>query len=798
MRDHGGAAQRAVYHRRTPIGTTVSIVRALVLLILFAAQPVAAIAQGGATGAVAGRVIAGTGDSVAVAGAVVAVSGAAHEATSGSDGAFSIGGVSAGLQTLRVRRAGYRQAQRTIEVVSGQTTRVVMTLEPDTQRLAPVATVARSPDAEAFATRPNVATISLGSAALAGVPSAGEPDVIRTAQLLPGVEARNDYNTGLNVRGGEADQNLVLLDGYPIYNPFHLGGLFSTFMDATVGGIDLITGAFPSRYGGRLSSVLDVRSAEETRAGLHASADISALGATGRFAGVVGEGRGTWSVAARRTYADALASAFTSNIFPYHFHDAQAHAGYSLSPDTRLTLTAYEGRDVLDANLAEFQSDSGSRAGAGEWAFNWGNRMLGATITKELGGDTSAAALVASPGRRVILEQRVSLSSFSTVLDLGDGAFSQQSRVNDITLAGSITSRGESQDLSMGYELATQRIRYASGSTQTGPTDFDIVQHPASGALWLDDLWRISAHWIVEGGLRAEALRDRKWAALSPSVSAKYFITPELAVTAAAARVTQSQHSLAGDGPLRYFEVWIASDSVIPVATAWHYVGGIERRMGNTKTVRLEGFYKRYDRLLEANPSEDPSRYGDEFLPTEGRSYGFDLSARLQPATGLAGWISYTYGVSARWRDGTRWAPGHDRRHDLNVVATWPVAKYRLGARLGYASGTPYTPIIGEIARHTYDPSQDRWGTGNPPLYLESLGANRNGARFPATTRIDLDASREFMFRGAHVRPYVSVLNTLNAQNVFVYLYKYSINPPTRRAVSQFPILPSAGVRVDF
>jgi len=87
---------------------------------------------------------------------------------------------------------------------------------------------------------------------MAGVPSVGEPDVVRVVQLLAGVSARNDYNSGLNVRGGSADQNLVLLDGIPIYNPFHMGGIFSTFMDATVGGIELRTGAFPARYDGRL------------------------------------------------------------------------------------------------------------------------------------------------------------------------------------------------------------------------------------------------------------------------------------------------------------------------------------------------------------------------------------------------------------------------------------------------------------------------------------------------------------------------------------------------------------------
>jgi hypothetical protein len=154
--------------------------------------------------------------------------------------------------------------------------------------------------------------------------------------------------------------------------------------------------------------------------------------------------------------------------------------------------------------------------------------------------------------------------------------------------------------------------------------------------------------------------------------------------------------------------------------------------------------------------------------------------------------------VSTRSRDGMRWTPGHDRRHDLDIVATWRLTKYRFGARFGFATGTPYTPIVGEIARRTYDPSRDSWGTGNPRLWIEALGGVRNAARFPATHRLDLDASREFQFRGATVSPYISVVNAYNAHNVFVYLYDYSTDAPTRRAISQFPVLPSLGVRVAF
>jgi hypothetical protein len=123
---------------------------------------------------------------------------------------------------------------------------------------------------------------------------------------------------------------------------------------------------------------------------------------------------------------------------------------------------------------------------------------------------------------------------------------------------------------------------------------------------------------------------------------------------------------------------------------------------------------------------------------------------------------------------------------------------YRVGARLGYASGTPYTPIIGQIVRRVYDPSLDRWGTGDPRLFTESIGGPRNSARFPPTHRVDLDASREFSWRGALVAPYLSVVNVYNARSVFVYLYNYSTDTPTRRAISQLPVIPSLGVRLVF
>lgn len=746
------------------------------------------LAQTTITGFVAGRVLtrSDSGAPAPARDAAISVLGTSLAGMTQPDGSFLLARVPAAQITLRVRLLGFRPVDHTVRVRSGDTARVEIVLTPEAQLLSTVRSNALPADVEMFVSKPNVGTLSMTASAMAGVPSVGEPDVVRVMQLLPGVVARNDYNTGLNVRGGEADQNLVLLDGHPIYNPFHFGGLFSTFMDATVGGIELVTAAFPARYGGRLSSVLDVRSADEARPGLHGSTDISALGASGRLSGTFAAGSGSWSVAGRRTYADALATVFTDNVFPYHFRDFHGRAMYAPRGDVRVAVTAYAGRDILDANLAEFETDTiPSRASQGEWAFDWGNRVVGASIAKDFGAN-------------VTLEQRVSTSGFSTLLDLGDGASSQRNSISDVRVGGTFTARGVAHDPSIGYEIAAHRIRYASASAQTGTTEFDLEQRPVATTAWIGDLWRVSPRWLVEGGLRAEALSGRSWMALSPRLSVKYFATPELAVTAAGGRVTQWLHSLAGDGPMRYFDVWLASDEFIPVSTAWHWVAGAERRVRDVGTVRVEGYFKRYERVMEANWSEDPSARGDEFMAAQGSAYGVDLLARWLPRGGVGGWVAYSYGLSSRWRGDARWAPGHDRRHDLDLVATWRVSRYRLGARFGYASGTPYTPIVGEIARRVYDPSRDHWGTGDPRIHVESLGGTRNSARFPATHRIDVDASREFQYRGATIAPYLSVVNAYNARNVFVYLYNYSTDNPTRRAISQFPTLPSLGVRIAF
>ena len=216
-------------------------------------------------------------------GASVAIVGTTRGAIADANGRFVIPGVPAGDIVLRARLLGYKTVERPATVVCAATRRAS---NSDWRRKprcsARCAREARPVERDAFESRPSVGTVRVTSRAAQGVPKFGEPDIIRVVQLLPGVEARNDFSTGLNVRGGESDQNLILIDGYPIYNPFHLGGLFSTFIDPTVRDVTLMTGGFPvalrrasvggprralgrrgarrcARHGGSLRAVVDRR-----------------------------------------------------------------------------------------------------------------------------------------------------------------------------------------------------------------------------------------------------------------------------------------------------------------------------------------------------------------------------------------------------------------------------------------------------------------------------------------------------------------------------------------------------------
>ncbi len=761
-------------------------------------------AVGSLTGAVTNVA---TGDAVR---AEISIDRPRRSVRADSAGRFAFRDIPAGRVRLRAISFGYEPADTMVVVRGGEVVTVSLRLRMVPQSLAAVRTVAKSPERTRFDEQATPSVVSISGAEVRHLPALGESDVLRSVALLPGVIARNDFSAGFNVRGGEADQNLVLLDGIPIYNPFHLGGLFGTFIDKAVSGVDVITGAFPSRYGGRLSSVLDVKSLEETRRGMHGTAEISLLSSSLFLGGALSQNKLSWNFAARRTYADKVVEWIRgNNDFPYHFQDAQFRSRLALPKGGSLGLTMYMGKDLL------YHQDESVRLGSDPGGpiditddddetitFDWGNRVVGLTLDQPLGA-------------RTILSQRLAYTRFGTHFDLpSESVFLAQS-VTELQLAGTITHARGGQTLSAGYEASSYRTSYREriaiateddngdvGFPDPLATDGDTTmrQAPGMGALFAEDLWKPNDRWLVRAGLRGEFVSGASWFGLSPRVSAKYFVTPRLAITAAGGRYSQWMRAMRNeDLPLRVFDLWMASDRTIPVSTSTQFGLGAERWLSNDRFLRVEGYTKTYDRLAEPASTVDPRIRPTLLRYYDGRSYGADFYLRQLAHNGFSGWIAYSYGVTTRERNGVSYWPAHDRRHNANIVATYAPdgSRWALGSHLGLATGTPYTGWAGLMNRYRYDPIRNVWG-GPGSDGEEDVRGPRNGERFPFYWRMDLSAERRFDIGAMTVKPYLNLVNVFNRKNVFLYTIETNTDPPLVQGASQLPFLPSFGLRIEW
>jgi len=744
---------------------------------------------------VRGRVVsAADGEAVRARVTVEPTGGAAPRGTtSDDDGRFVLRGLAPGPARLRVRALGYAARDSLLDLAAGTTAEVELRLVPVPRLLGGVRSVATSPERERFDLTADISALTLSGGALARPPALGEADVLRAVSLLPGVASRSDYTAGFNVRGGEADQNLVLLDGVPVYNPFHFGGLFGTFIDEAVDRVDLTAGGFGAGYGGRLSSVLDVTSREEGRPGLHGAVEVSLLSSSAAVGGSFANGRATWNLAARRTYADRVIGVLTDEQFPYHFQDAQLHVAGLLPGGGTLSFTAYAGADELTP-LEDPAVDEDVR-------FDWGNTLAGVAYSQPLGEHTT-------------LSQRAWLSTFRTHFDIDHGATSLFDAITDLSLAGGVTHVRGAHALGAGYELSRYAVRYRERIGSEVVFDdfgedfgFDgdstrppLRQRQTAAALYLEDSWRASPRLLVRAGVRGERVPEAAWSGLSPRLSLRYWLTKDLALSAAGGRYAQWLHAVRNeDLPLRVFDVWLTSDRLVPVSRATHLVGGVERWMGDHHVVRVEGYTKRYRDLPEPKSVVDPRIRKESIRLFEGTSYGADVFVRRLEGRGpFSGWLSYSYALSSRERLGQRYAPGQDRRHNANLVLGYAPrrGRYSLGARYGIASGNPFTASGGERPGYEYDPALNEWRPV-PGADTEVRGA-RNTSRYPLYQRVDLSLERAFYPRWGAVRTTLAVVNVLNRRNVFLYDFDYGASPPSARALSQFPLLPTLGVKVEF
>lgn len=775
---------------------------ALLLLFSVAALPALA-AQAGARGEVRGIVTDATNG--APVRATITVSPTARTVRADSAGRFVMTDVATGSIVVRASAFGYRSEQRREQLRAGEPLDVQFSLVPLPQSLSTVRTTASRNDELAPITAPGGAqTVTMSRQELSIVPAVGETDVLRAASLLPGIAARNDFWAGFNIRGGESDQTLVRLDGVPVLSPFHLGGLFSTFIPDAVQSVDARVGALPVSDGGRLSGALDVTSADEARSGVHGAVDITAISTAakvgGAAPGLFTTTRGTWNVAVRRTYVDALAGLLKGRgSFPYHFQDAELHGAFPVRGGGTLGLTAYAGTDLLNITPGETSllADSGTAV-----RFQWGNRVVGATYTQPLG---STASFV----------QRVSFSGFTTRYADADNGATLYNRLDETRASGDVLRRiGQASPLtvSAGYALASIRTRYdehisARAADEAFGTDIAIddtviTQRTTVASLHGEAVWAPRAWVSVRAGLRGDRVSNAGAMVLTPRFTMSVTPRDRLTLSAAIGRYSQWTHAVRNeDLPVRIVDIWFVSDSNVPVSTGTERVIGGDYRFTDDNIVRVNVYSRTFTSLVEPASTVDPRLRPSELLAFGGTSTGAELLLRHLTTARWGGWLAYSYGRSTRERDGVSYAAAHDRRHDLNVVGSYQLnERYTFGARLGLASGTPYTGWGGTYARWTYDPIARRWR--NPGFASdarnEQVRTARNGERYPAYERLDLSAHRAFRFRGNEADAFLNLVNVFDTQNVLAYTIDNEASPPVLRGLSQLPFLPSVGVRLTF
>ena len=768
----------------------------LALLLVFAAGPLMA-----QSATIHGWVR--TPDGRGVPAAVVQLTAAADTAvilsvdTDGL-GRFRLAGVAPGTWDIRVRRLGYAETEQRIAVAG--LAPLTIEIEIREQALAlPGLAVEASRARASFERNAGATTRELTRDEMKLMPGVAEADVLRAIEMLPGVVTTSDYSSAFNVRGGSADQNLILLDGLPIYNPFHLGGFFSVFNTDMVARAELLAGGFPAEYGGRVSSVLSVES-DGSGAGTDWDGGISLLAArlsvgTPVPAGVtdaLGLRTARARVSVRRSYFDALLAPVFD--FPYHLTDLQAYVEGWTQGGSRVSLTAYTGRDVLD--LAA--SDSFPlRIG-----WSWGNDVVGMRLTRPMGAGRS-------------MDARLGFSRFTTSLrfpDFSDTEFDSRIHQGFARVEVELPSSNDALRLRTGAELS--RLSYDNRAVSGGTEFRRGLESGWLTSAWAAWVWR-PGDWLIEAGARVDAwsadVPGEPAAHPAPRLAAKRFVAGgAAAVKVAVGRYTQFVHSIRDEELPLGIDIWVLSGDRAPVIISDQVQGGVEAFAGEW-FVALEGYYRDFAGVATNNFADDPNDARDDLVAGTGSAYGADFqvrrdAGRWRPALSVS-WLraSRTFPDATLGIDpvpAVRYPPIFDRRLDIEFTLRGRLSRgIEAGLRWNYGSGLPYTRPLGGYTVFSFEPTNQRRFTFDPPGDSAMLGVllgPRNAERYPAYHRLDVTFRKDMARSWGTITPYLDIVNVYNRKNPLFYFYEFDRDPPVRSGISMFPFLPTIGAEVRF
>lgn len=653
-----------------------------------------------------------------------------------------------------------------------------------------------------------ISSVDLKSDFVLKMPSlGGESDVFRTLQLLPGVKQSNELSSGLYVRGGSADQNLVLLDGVIVYNPTHLGGFLSSFNSDAIRDIRLIKGGFPAEYGGRLSSVIDMTMKEGNKEKFSGSGGISLISSRLTLEGPINE-NATFMISGRRMYLDLLMKAFSSytnnpeEMPKYYFYDLNAKVNYKLGEKDRIFASGYFARDVLNGGREEgFDIFWGNQTGNLRW-MHIISPTLFTNVSLIYTNYNFNVNLIDSAGKKPI--------------------WGSKSIIEDIMLrAEAQYFPNESHTLKLGVEATNHTFNTGAFSRLSELEELDLFRpmklDAIDAAIYAQDEWKITDKLTTNLGVRGYFFSEGNYFKAEPRLSASYNITENSSFTASAALAHQFLHMIIRNDIALPTDLWYPSTKSIKPQESIQGVIGYEHIINEGEYLfTIEAYYKDMKNLLEykenatfilGNPIES------QFTRGTGYSYGMEVFLNKRMGN-FTGWLGYTLSWTKRkfpeLNHGKEFFPRYDRRHDISLTLNYKLGeKWELGASWVYGTGQAYTMPTGEYIGFDPDEVTGGWGVApnsswNSEYYQFT---DKNGARLPAFHKLDLNFIYKTEWFGFLPVEYsINLYNAYNQKNPFMWYIGYDdsknkIIDHNKRVVKQitlFPFIPTFGLNFKF
>ena len=755
--------------------------------------------------------------------AVVSLVGLGFRTLTDEFGRFTFVNVPEGEHTLRVEYLGYRMGE--VEVTNAVAGAITVHLAPDAVQIEGVTVEASGQIAQVAA---EVSQVTISPRKLGTLPTLGETDVFRALQLLPGVSGTNDASSGLFIRGGTPDENLVLLDGMTVYHVDHFFGVFSAFNSDAIKDVRLFKGGYPAEYGGRTSSVVEMIGKSGDNENFNMSAGMNLLSGRAVTEVPLG-GKGSWLLSARRSYTDVIRTGLYNNIFntlagtveeapapagpvggrgggggqrgnfqqqtiqpDFYFYDLNSKLTYNPTGSDVVALSVYAGEDNLDESALgqEITGQNGQTRLTPDRidVSNWGNLGVSGRWSRRWASRFTTDALVAYSEYFSEASLDVTGSQFAR-------GFREDNNVSDFTARlDNVWRPFQASEVGFGVQLTRSEVKYSFAQLQ-GDSIRGSLDLGGEGTLlagYAQHRWAASDRFDVTLGMRLVNYDQTDPLYWEPRMSAQYRLTDRVRVKGAWGLYNQFVKRVENEDVLEGSrDFWILAGDQLDPSSAEHRIVGVAYETPNylfdvEAYDKILGGVSQFSTRARRAPGQNLL---DFFFSGTGRARGIEIFA--QKKTGrLTGWVGYTLAEVeyelAGFNDDDPFPASHDQRHEFNTVASYQWGLWTFSATWVYGSGKPYTIPEAQYPIELLD--------GRTFSYIHV--GEKNGQRLPKYHRLDVSGTRRFETAGLFYEVNLSLFNAYGRNNVWYRQFDLSELPLLVTDITTLGFTPSIGVRI--